>query len=299
VITLIQYINILTRDGKSLLFQNYGSSDVDRDLLAGFLSAFSGFMKEISQSDIKSTATDEFKYYYTIIDEIIIVVCTDLEDDDAVVNTKITTIRVKFIEQYGEILKSGEWSGNRSIFAGFEGELDDIILGEIKVSIIGTGGVGKTTLLHLICGKDINLEYQPTINVDITNYDGTEIGIDRSIVLWDFAGQSNFRELWPSLLDSTNIALLVLDSSFKNVNHSKNIIHDILDKHYKDVLVIGIANKQDMPNRLTPKFCERILSKAERDPPIKVYGMVAIDPNYQEKIFAILRDAIKKVFQQY
>jgi small GTP-binding protein len=297
VITLIQYINILTRDGKSLLFQNYGSSDVDRDLLAGFLSAFSGFMKEISQSDIKSTATDEFKYYYTVIDEIIIVVCTDLEDDDAVVNSKITTIRVKFIEQYGEILKSGEWSGNRSIFTGFEGELDDIILGEIKISIIGTGGVGKTTLLHLICGKDINLEYQPTINVDITDYDGTEIGIDRSIVLWDFAGQSNYRKLWPRLLDSTNIALLVLDSSVENVKLSKDIIRDILDKHYKDKLVIGIANKQDLPNRLTPKFIERILSEIVRDPPIKVHGMIAINSDYRKMIHAILRDAINKVYQ--
>lgn len=297
MITLIQYINILTRDGKSLLFQNYGSSDVDRDLLAGFLSAFSGFMKEISQSDIKSTATDEFKYYYTVIDEIIIVVCTDLEDDDAVVNSKITTIRVKFIEQYGEILKSGEWSGNRSIFTGFEGELDDIILGEIKISIIGTGGVGKTTLLHLICGKDINLEYQPTINVDITDYDGTEIGIDRSIVLWDFAGQSNYRKLWPRLLDSTNIALLVLDSSVENVKLSKDIIRDILDKHYKDKLVIGIANKQDLPNRLTPKFIERILSEIVRDPPIKVHGMIAINSDYRKMIHAILRDAINKVYQ--
>jgi small GTP-binding protein len=297
VIPLIQYINILTRDGKSLLFQNYGSSDVDRDLLAGFLSAFSGFMKEISQSDIKSTATDEFKYYYTVIDEIIIVVCTDLEDDDAVVNSKITTIRVKFIEQYGEILKSGKWSGNRSIFTGFEGELDDIILGEIKISIIGTGGVGKTTLLHLICGKDINLEYQPTINVDITDYDGSEIGIDRSIVLWDFAGQSNYRKLWPRLLDSTNIALLVLDSSFENVKLSKDITNDVLDKHYKDILIIGIANKQDLPNRLTPKFCEKMLSEVVRDPPIQVHGMVATKPEYREMILAILRDAINKIFQ--
>ena len=98
MITLIQYINILTRDGKSLLFRNYGSSDVDRDLLAGFLSAFSGFMKEISQSDIKSTATDEFKYFYTIIEDIIIVVCTDLTDEDAVVNTKITTIKIKLFK---------------------------------------------------------------------------------------------------------------------------------------------------------------------------------------------------------
>ncbi|MBY8987113.1 MAG: GTP-binding protein [Candidatus Lokiarchaeota archaeon] len=291
---MIQYINILTRDGKSLLFRNYGSSDVDRDLLAGFLSAFSGFMKEISQSDIKSTATDEFKYYYTIIDEIIIVVCTDPSDDDAAVNSKITTIKLKFIEEYGEIIKSGEWSGNRSLFTEFERKIDDIILGSIKVSILGLGGVGKTTLLYLICGVDINLEYQPTINADITNYDGTEIGVNRSITLWDFAGQKNFRPLWKSLLDKTDIVLLVLDSTFESLNPTKEIIRDILDKHYKDVLVIGIANKQDIPNRLTPQFCEKMLSEIGRDPPIKVHGMVAINPVYREKIHAILRDAINK-----
>jgi len=296
VISVIQYLNILTKDGKSLLFRNYGSSDVDRDLLAGFLSAFSGFMKEISQSDIKSTATDEFKYYYTIIEAIIIVVCTDLEDDDAIINSKITTIRVKFIEKFGKLLASGQWSGNRAIFTSFEKEIDDIILGAIKVSIIGTGGVGKTSLLHLICGKEIDLEYIPTINVDIAPFDGEELDVPRSIVLWDFAGQSNFRSLWKSLLDSTDIALIVLDSSFENVNYSKDIIRDILDKHYRDVLVIGIANKQDMPNRLTPQFCERILSEAEREPPIKVHGMVAINPVYREKILAILREAINKIF---
>ena len=295
MISVIEYINILTRGGKSLLFRNYGSSEVDRDLLAGFLSAFSGFMKEISQSDIKSTATDDFKYYYTIIETIIIVVCTDLEDDDATINSKITTIRVKFMERFGELLKSGKWTGNRAIFRSFETEIDDSILGAIKISIIGVGGVGKTSLLHLICGKDIDLEYIPTINVDITTFNGKELDVPRSIVLWDFAGQKNYRSLWKSLLDSTDIALIVLDSSFENVNKSKNIIRDILDKHYRDVLVIGIANKQDMPNRLSPEFCERVLSQAEREPPIKVYGMVAINSLYREKILAILREAINKI----
>ncbi|MFX0010362.1 MAG: ADP-ribosylation factor-like protein [Candidatus Hermodarchaeota archaeon] len=294
---MIQYINILTRDGKSLLFRNYGSSDIDRDLLAGFLSAFSGFMKEISQSDIKSTATDEFKYFYTIIDDIIIVVCSDLTDDDAVINTKITSIRVKFIEEYGSLLKSGEWSGNRTLFLGFERELDDVILEPIKVSIIGLGGVGKTTLVRLISGEVINLEYQPTINVDISNYDGAEIGVNRTIMLWDFAGQSNYRTLWASLLDRTDIVLLVLDSSYESLNPTKDIIRDILERPFKDTLVIGIANKQDLPNRLTPKFCERILSDVKRDPPITVHGMEAINPNYREKIHAILRDAISKVYQ--
>jgi len=285
---LIQYVNILTKDGKSLLFRNYGNSEVDRDLLAGFLSAFSGFMKEISQSDIKSTQTEDFKYFYTIIDTIIIVACSDLEDDDALVNSKILSLRTKFIEKYGKIIESNSWGGNRSIFVEFLKELDNIILGAIKISIIGFGGVGKTTLTHLICGKDVDLEYVPTITADIAEYEGDELG--RSLTLWDFGGQFQFRPLWKSLLEGTDIIMLVTDSTFENINGSKEILYDILDKFFQDKLVIGIANKQDLPNRLTPEFCEKILSSEKRT--IKTHGMVAIKAMYREKMLAIIKEAI-------
>ena len=291
ILRLIQYINFLTREGKSLLYRNYGSSDIDREFIKTFLNS----IEEMSQSDIKASATEAFKYFYTLVTDIIIVVCTDLDDDDAVIKSKITQIKVKFIEKFGEILKNSEWPGSRSVFTVFERKLDDTFLGSIKVSIIGMGGCGKNDLVRLICGEDINLEYQPTINVDITKYDGSELGVNRTITLWDFAGQSNFRSLWKSLLDSTDIALLVMDSSFENVNQSKEIIRDILDRHYKDVLVIGIANKQDMPNRLTPSFIERFLAQTGIDPPIEVHGMIATNADYREKIHAILRDAINKI----
>jgi len=286
----------MLKDGKSLFFRNYGDTEIDRDLLSGFLSAFSGFIKEISQSEIKSTATEAFKYFYTIIGSLIIVVCTDLEDDDAYVNSKINSIRAKFLDEYGIIVESGSWGGDRSVFNGFEKAIDNIVLGAVKVSIIGYGGVGKTTLLHLICGKDIDLEYIPTITADIANYEDAELG-NLPVIFWDFAGQKQFHSLWRSLLEGTQIALLILDSTFENLNVSKEIIHDILDKYYKDALVIGIANKQDLPNRLTPEFCEKILSQPGSLPsPIKVHGMIAINQNYREKIIAILKEAINQIY---
>jgi small GTP-binding protein len=290
---MIQYVNILTKDGKSLLFRNYGESDVDRDLLAGFLSAFSGFMKEISQSDIKSTQTEDFKYFYTIIDTIIIVVCTDLKDDDATVNTRILKIRTRFLKKYGKILESGSWGGNRTIFSEFGKELDNILLGAIKVSIIGFGGVGKTTLTELICGKEVDLEYVPTLTVDIAEYNGDEFG--RSLTLWDFAGQEQYRSLWKSLLERTDITLLVTDSTYEGITGSKEIIHDILDKFFADKLVIGIANKQDLPNRLSSELCERMLSSKKRT--IKTHDMIAINPLYRPKILAILNEAINLISQ--
>ena len=291
MVDIIKYVNVLTKDGKSLLFRNYSDIEVDRDLLAGFLSAFSGFMKEISQSDIKSTQTEDFKYFYTIIDTIIIVVCTDLEDDDASVNSKILSIRTKFMERYGKILEEGTWAGNRTFFSDFEKELDNFILGAIKISILGFGGVGKTTLTRLIAGKDVDLEYVPTITADIAEYDGDEF--ERILTLWDFAGQKQYHTLWRSLLEGSDICLLVTDSTFENINGSKEIIHDILDKYYEDKLVVGIANKQDLPNRLTPEFCEKILSSEKRV--IKTHGMIAIEPMYREKILAILKETIKKI----
>ncbi len=97
---------------------------------------------------------------------------------------------------------------SEGIFKEFGDFIDKTVLGPIKISIMGYGGVGKTTLLRLIVGKDVNLEYVPTITADIAP--SSEFG-KREVVLWDFAGQLQFADLWNSLLRGTRIVLLITD----------------------------------------------------------------------------------------
>lgn len=285
---MIQHVNILTIDGKSLLFREYGATKVDQDLLAGFLSAFSGFMMEISQSEIKSTVTGKSKFIYSKAKSIIVVICADVADKDDEIIPILETVLKKFINQYWNVFQNDDWNGERSIFNNFTDEIDKLILGPIKVSILGYAGVGKTTITRLVIGKEVNLEYIPTITADIANYD--QLG-SRTIVLWDFAGQIQFTDLWNSLLKGTRIILLITDSTYKNVQASKKIMEKFLEKRYSDAEIIGIANKQDLPNRLTATFVEKILN-------IPTYGMISTNSDYRLMIHEILKKAIDKINKQ-
>ncbi len=287
---MIQHLSILTSQGKSILFREYGPVKIDYDLLAGFLSAFSGFFQEIAQSEIRSTQTEKNKYFFKLIEhsKLIIAICTDLEDENEAVIRKLEKIILEFEKQHGDRVPEFVENGNRTVFQEFLETIDRIVLGPIKISIIGFGGVGKTSLLKLIVGEEVNLEYQPTITADIANYDDLDTEGKRSIVLWDFAGQIQYTDLWRSLLKGTRIALLVTDSSFSNVKESKKIITELVAKYYTDSIIIGIANKQDLDNRLTPEFVEKLLG-------IPTHGMIAIDQLHRGKILEILREIIQKV----
>ncbi|MFP4322884.1 MAG: TIR domain-containing protein [Anaerolineales bacterium] len=86
----------------------------------------------------------------------------------------------------------------------------------VKVALVGDSGVGKSALGHRIAYG----QFQPTISTHGQQYwvvdrlgstapDGTE----RQIVLWDFAGQADYRLVHTLFLGDIDIALLLFDAA--------------------------------------------------------------------------------------
>jgi small GTP-binding protein len=155
----------------------------------------------------------------------------------------------------------------------------------IKLTLAGYGAVGKTTIFKLLKGVAAPAAYFPTIGA---NVDREDILIRNArIRVWDLAGQEQYHRTWPIFLRNSKLVLLVTDSSRTNVERSKNLMNLVRTIEPK-ATIIGIANKQDLPARLSPQEIESILG-------VKSYGLVAIDTAYREKIIDVVAKGIAEI----
>jgi len=151
-----------------------------------------------------------------------------------------------------------------------------------KCILIGEGGVGKSSLLRLLQGKEIQIQRIPTIGVDVEKIDfDNEI----SIMVWDFGGQKRFQFLWDEWVKCSGLTVVVTDSSEKNVNDTKCLLQKYRKKLGAEI--IAIANKQDLVGSLTPEEVSKRLG-------VKTYGMVAIKRSNMDALREIIISQTKK-----
>ncbi len=86
----------------------------------------------------------------------------------------------------------------------------------VKVALVGDSGVGKSALGHRLAYD----QFQPTVSTHGQQYwvverlnERTPDGTDRQIVLWDFAGQADYRLVHSLFLDDIDIALILFDAA--------------------------------------------------------------------------------------
>lgn len=90
----------------------------------------------------------------------------------------------------------------------------------------------------------------PTVgfNVESVVYKNVKFNV------WDVGGQDKIRNLWRHYYTGTQGLIFVIDSQDQErIDEAKQELHRILsDREMKDCLLLVFANKQDLPNALSP-----------------------------------------------
>jgi small GTP-binding protein len=210
-----------------------------------------------------------------LISDLLLLFVTDKGEDEVSIFEKVD-VASKAMRK--ELTKSGL----ESVRERYEKLVEPSVTTRLKIALVGEGGVGKTTTLHLLLGDTPPLQYVPTIALNLETVENIRFG-NYSLVLWDFAGQERFRTLWRFYFHGADVIFLVCDSALRNVIISKDILK-LIKRDAPKVPVFALANKQDKPNAMKAEVVQKILG-------IPTYPMVAIDKARRDEMLRILMTA--------
>ena len=145
-----------------------------------------------------------------------------------------------------------------------------------KICFIGEQNVGKSSLLSLLQGREVQKERVPTVGLEVED----SLLNGKKCSIWDLGGQKRFKFMWQDFLKGAGLAVIVCDSTEKNVNQTKEIYNRF--ERTLGTKIIAIANKQDLPGRLSAQEVQKRLGG------LKTYGMSAIRPELRERMKEIL-----------
>jgi len=210
-----------------------------------------------------------------LVSDVLLLFVTDKGEDEASIFEKVESASIAMRKKLSK-------SGLDAVKEEYEKLLEPSVTTRLKIALVGEGGVGKTTTLHLLLGETPPLQYVPTIALNLETVENIRFG-NYSLVLWDFAGQERFRTLWRFYFHGADVIFLVCDSALRNVIISKDILK-LIKRDAPKVPVFALANKQDKPNAMKSEVVQKILG-------IPTYPMVAIDKARRDEMLRILMTA--------
>ena len=121
-----------------------------------------------------------------------------------------------------------------------------------KITVIGDGCVGKTSLIKQFTKGSFNKDYIRTIGAQFSKYE-KEIENDQiRLLFWDIAGQDDFNFLRPSFFRESRAAIIVYTLEENQLgkdsfDHIENWHNDII-QFCGEIPVALFANKVDLIN---------------------------------------------------
>mmetsp|Transcript_31919 Transcript_31919/g.54985 ORF Transcript_31919/g.54985 Transcript_31919/m.54985 type:complete len:192 (-) Transcript_31919:40-615(-) len=121
---------------------------------------------------------------------------------------------------------------------------------ESRILMVGLDAAGKSTILFKLKLGEV-IATMPTIgfNVETVNYRNI------NFTIWDIGGQDKLRPLWRHYFHGSNAVIFVVDSSDRErLEEAREELYRVIsDEELRDVTLLVLANKQDLPGALTPQ----------------------------------------------
>lgn len=150
----------------------------------------------------------------------------------------------------------------------------------IKLVILGSGGVGKTSIVKSFLDQEIPIMYIPTIGSSIARKEFMLKNISIKINIWDIGGQKSFNPLNPVFFTNVDAAFLVFD-----LTQPKETLPGLeidyltnLSKYTNECIAFVIGNKSDLIS--TKKELENIANHYK----IKNIPLILISAKTQENL---------------
>ncbi|KAJ8036537.1 Ras-related protein Rab-31 [Holothuria leucospilota] len=118
---------------------------------------------------------------------------------------------------------------------------------EAKVVVLGTQGVGKTSIVVRYVGKIFSKKVSPTIGSSFFTFKMTVDNYRVKLQLWDTAGQERFRSMAPMYYRKANAAFIVYDiTSYESFDSVKSWVEELKKNVDAPLVICVLGNKCDL-----------------------------------------------------
>ncbi len=166
-----------------------------------------------------------------------------------------------------------------------------------KITVIGDGAVGKTSLIKKYTQGSFKKDYIKTIGAQFSKYDEDIEGANVKLFFWDIAGQAEFMFMRPTFYKGSKAAIIVFShgpEEEESYQHVKEW-HEDIKKFCGDLPIVLFGNKIDLANEkdLGVKNVEDLVKKR------KFLGYYKTSAKTGSGVYEGFQAIIKELYNKY
>jgi len=124
---------------------------------------------------------------------------------------------------------------------------DDAAKGFVfKITVIGDGAVGKTSLIKKYTQGSFQKDYIKTLGAQFSKYDEEIEGDNCKLFFWDIAGQREFDFMRPTFYKGSKAAIIVFSHTDEDSFNHIEEWHEDIKSYTGDLPIVLFGNKIDL-----------------------------------------------------